>query len=84
MDGPLGNLFHPPPFTIPAVDEAGPLFGRRRCGGGLAVGDAEDARQEEEEGDGGQEALRVGHHLAQVAEIEMLYLTCGLYRYSKG
>ena len=46
--------------------------------------DAEDARQEEEEGGGRQEALRVGHHLVQAAEIEMLYLTCGLFRYTKG
>ena len=46
--------------------------------------DAEDARQEEEEGGGRQEALRVVHHLAQVAEIEMWCLTCGLFRYTRG
>ena len=74
----MGNLFHPPPFTIPAVDEAGPLFVVQGCGGGLAVRDAEDARQEEEEGGGREEALRVVHHLVQVSEIEMLYLTKGL------
>ena len=36
--------------------------------------DAEDARQEEEEGGGRQEALRVVHHLAQAAEIRNVVL----------
>jgi len=71
VDASLGAHHQPkvrsvPPLTIPAVDEAGPLF-VVECSGGLAVGDDAEARQEEEEGAGREEALRVVHHLVEVA-----------------